>query len=154
MQNGAMNIGYESLYYLSEGVPVRNDATSLGYESLYTSKQNKEDIMNEIVTNQNKSEYEKELEYFKRKTEEMYEIFMGKRKDYGPTTTKTFEEYGIVAMLVRMEDKFGRLKRLSVRETVPHYESIEDTLMDLANYCIITLLEMAKQREKERHDNR
>lgn len=152
-----MNIGYESFYDLSYWtVPVGNDATSLGYESLYTAKQNKEDTMNEMATNQNqnKSEYELELEYFKRSTEEMYEIFAGKRKDYGPTTTKTFEEYGIVAMLVRMEDKFGRLKNLSMRETVPNYESIEDTLMDLANYCIITMLEIAKHREKERHDNR
>lgn len=141
--NGAMSIGYQSFYDLS-GDTRQNSATSIGDKII---KQNKEDIMNN-------TEYENELAYFKHKTEEMYKIFEGKRKDYGPTTTKTFEEYGIVAMLVRMEDKFGRLKSLTMQGAAPHYESIEDTLMDLANYCIITLLEMAKQNAKEIGDNR
>ena len=40
---------------------------------------------------------------------------------------------------VRMYDKLARLSNLGDNDT-PNYESIEDTLIDLANYAIIGLL--------------
>ena len=40
---------------------------------------------------------------------------------------------------VRMYDKLARLSHLGDNDT-PNYESIEDTLIDLANYAIIGLL--------------
>ena len=44
-------------------------------------------------------------------------------------------------LLVRMHDKMARLENLTGKSQAnPNYESIEDTLMDLANYAIIGLM--------------
>ena len=44
-------------------------------------------------------------------------------------------------LLVRMHDKMARLENLTSKSQAnPNYESIEDTLMDLANYAIIGLM--------------
>ena len=41
---------------------------------------------------------------------------------------------------VRMYDKLARLNNLVDTGDTPNYESIEDTLIDMANYAIIGLL--------------
>ena len=41
---------------------------------------------------------------------------------------------------VRMYDKLARLNNMAGKDATPNYESIEDTLVDLANYAIIGLL--------------
>jgi hypothetical protein len=41
---------------------------------------------------------------------------------------------------VRMHDKLARLNHLVGKGDTPNYETIEDTLVDLANYAIIGLL--------------
>jgi len=41
---------------------------------------------------------------------------------------------------VRMYDKLARLNNLLDNGNTPKYESLEDTLLDLANYAIIGLL--------------
>ena len=88
---------------------------------------------------------EQEIEIFDNYLEELSNTFRKKRADYGPTTTETFEKFGPVSMLIRMHDKLGRLDNLlGNNQTAKVYESIEDTLMDLANYCVITLLELRK----------
>ena len=44
---------------------------------------------------------------------------------------------------IRLEDKLNRLKSLNFSRTIKvKNESIEDTLMDLANYAIMTLIEL------------
>lgn len=91
---------------------------------------------------------EQEIEVFKAYTSEMVEIFARKRADYGPTTTETFEKFGPLSMLVRMHDKLGRLDNILTGKQVPYYEGASDTLIDLANYCLITMLEIRKCAEK------
>lgn len=89
---------------------------------------------------------EKELDIFKAYTSKMNDIFTAKRHDYGPSTTDTFKRYGAVSMLVRMRDKLNRLDTLLVEKVNQKVndEQIEDTLLDLANYSIITILELCK----------
>lgn len=94
--------------------------------------------------------YEQEVEMFNEMTKEMCEIFARKRHDYGPSTTETYEKFGPVSMLVRMHDKMGRLDNLicnNMQERVLD-ERIDDTLMDLANYALITILERRKAAAK------
>jgi NTP pyrophosphatase (non-canonical NTP hydrolase) len=91
-----------------------------------------------------------EIEMFRDITERMSAIFADKRQDYGPTTTETVEKFGPVAMLVRMYDKMGRLDNLLVKGNVNHVgEKVQDTLLDLANYAIITIIELHKQDMKK-----
>lgn len=70
-------------------------------------------------------------------------LYEKKNHDYGDSFGQSFRDYGLLAGLIRMEDKFNRLKTLARgagQEVVD--ESITDTLRDLANYAIMTLLEM------------
>lgn len=94
---------------------------------------------------------EREVEIFADIEKHMLDIFRRKRADYGPTTTETFEKFGAVSMLVRMHDKLGRLDNLALRENRPFVvqESIQDTLIDLANYAIIMLIELEKIKMQE-----
>ena len=80
----------------------------------------------------------------------MSTTFAKKRHDYGQTTTETYEKFGPVSMLTRMHDKMGRLDNLLVTGDVNLVsdEKIEDTLLDLANYALITIIEMRKQEMK------
>ena len=90
--------------------------------------------------------YEKEVELFTNYTQNMREIFAKKRHDYGPSTEETFNKFGMVSMIVRMQDKLNRLYTLSKSNDSAVDESIEDTLLDLANYAVITLLEIEKDK--------
>ena len=92
-----------------------------------------------------------EIEMFNEITARMRLVFADKRQDYGPTTTETVEKFGLGAMLVRMYDKMGRLYNLLVKNTENHVgEKVEDTLLDLANYAIITMIEMRNQEMKKK----
>lgn len=74
------------------------------------------------------------------------DIYAAKNNDYGDSFGKSFEKYGITAALVRMEDKWNRLNALtSGAKQMVGNESIKDTLLDLANYCIMTVMELEKE---------
>lgn len=86
-----------------------------------------------------------EIKAFKAMTEKMYETFKKKRHDYGQSTTELFNEFGPIAMYIKMYDKMSRFKNLM--NNLNNYvedESIIDTLLDLANYALITILEYQK----------
>ena len=74
---------------------------------------------------------------------EMLEIYEHKNADYGNSFEQTCDEFGIVAALVRMNDKMQRIKKLGMFKQLNGEvadESIIDTLTDLANYAIMTRL--------------
>ena len=73
--------------------------------------------------------------------EELNEIYARKNHDYGDSFGKGYAEYGIVMAVIRLEDKLNRLKSLIKAESLVKDESINDTLMDLANYAIMTVIE-------------
>jgi hypothetical protein len=90
--------------------------------------------------------YEQECEIFKNITDRMNDVFERKRHDYGPTSEHTYKKFGLVSMYIRMYDKLGRLESLCQKEPKVVEESVEDTLLDLANYAVITLLEVEKDK--------
>lgn len=68
-------------------------------------------------------------------------IYQRKNNDYGDSFAKLRNEIPN-AILVRIYDKYSRLKTLiEGKEQLVKDESIDDTLMDLANYCIMELVE-------------
>lgn len=87
-----------------------------------------------------------EITMFKELTTQMSDTFAKKRHDYGQTTEETYKKFGPVSMLTRMHDKMGRLDTLLVSGDKNYVEDerVEDTLLDLANYALITILEMRK----------
>ena len=73
--------------------------------------------------------------------EDLNEIYARKNHDYGDSFGKGYAEYGMVMAVIRLEDKLNRLKSLIKAEALVKDESINDTLMDLANYAIMTVIE-------------
>ena len=72
---------------------------------------------------------------------ELNEIYAQKNHDYGDSFGKGYAEYGMVMAVIRLEDKLNRLKSLIKAESLVKDESMNDTLMDLANYAIMTVIE-------------
>ena len=70
---------------------------------------------------------------------ELATIMLKKHEDYGPMNIAGAPGGAMNGLRVRMYDKLARLSHLGDNDT-PNYESIEDTLIDLANYAIIGLL--------------
>lgn len=80
--------------------------------------------------------------------DELNQLYARKNHDYGDSFHQTFVEEGLAMTRIRLGDKFSRFKTLSKliaadggQQQVTD-ESIRDTLMDLANYAIMTILEM------------
>lgn len=73
---------------------------------------------------------------------DIHELYYTKNKDYGDAFTQSLDKHGSIAALVRMEDKWNRLSNLLSNEKEGYIksESVEDTLIDLANYAIMTAL--------------
>lgn len=81
------------------------------------------------------------VEKFYELTHEMATTYLHKNKDYGNSFDKSIDQYGLVAAIVRMSDKMNRLDNLikSSNQEVKD-ESLQDTLLDLANYALMTIL--------------
>ena len=83
---------------------------------------------------------EQALDYYDRYAKASLELMKAKNHDYGDSFNTTLNKYGPVASLVRMEDKLNRLSALLKDKAAIPEESVKDTLMDLANYSVMTLL--------------
>lgn len=77
--------------------------------------------------------------------EELKDLYKRKNADYGDSFHKTFIEEGMAMARIRLTDKLERFKRLTKSgEQNVKDESIRDTLIDLANYAIMTIVELER----------
>ena len=81
----------------------------------------------------------KEIKDLERILGELSTTMIRKHADYGPMNIAGAPGGPMNGLRVRMYDKLARLSHLGDTDT-PNYESVEDTLIDLANYAIIGLL--------------
>ena len=88
-------------------------------------------------------------EKLERIASDIIQILEKKNADYGNSFFATRDEYGIDAFLVRITDKFNRLKSIATRGTF-YFESYTDTIKDIIGYCLLELvyLEDATTEEK------
>lgn len=70
----------------------------------------------------------------------MADTYEKKNADYGDSFGQTCDEFGIIAAIIRMNDKMNRIKQLSKKNALVTDESIKDTILDLANYAVMTLM--------------
>ena len=78
------------------------------------------------------------------------QLYASKNADYGDSFGETYQKLGIISALTRISDKYNRLISLSTKpeeERKVKDESIQDTLLDLSNYCIMTVIEMEAEKE-------
>ena len=73
-------------------------------------------------------------------------LYEKKNRDYGDSFHKTYLEESMAMARIRLTDKLERFKKLT-REGGQEVkdESIRDTLIDLANYAIMTVMEMDRE---------
>ena len=81
---------------------------------------------------------------------ELNDIYAKKNADYGDSFHTTYAEEGMAMPRIRLADKLSRFKKLSRNQTDIQVkdESIRDTLIDLANYAIMTVLEMDDEKKE------
>lgn len=76
------------------------------------------------------------------------EIYEQKNRAYGNSFGDTYKDLGIISAVTRINDKFNRLKTLAKNKEINQGdESIADTLLDMANYCIMTYMELQNEKE-------
>ena len=74
------------------------------------------------------------------------DIYERKNHDYGDSFHLSYVEEGMAMPRIRLGDKFNRFKNLTrTNERLVDDESIRDTLLDLANYAIMTIIEMERE---------
>lgn len=79
---------------------------------------------------------------FERITKGMFEIYKKKNHDYGNSFDQSLDKFGLIASVVRLGDKMNRIESLVNKEAQVKDESIRDTILDMANYCIMTAMWM------------
>lgn len=86
--------------------------------------------------------YPKNVTMFKQVTEELFNLYVIKNHDYGDAFNKGMNELGPVYGISRLFDKMNRLIALHGKEDEAQVldEKYEDTLLDLANYAIMTIV--------------
>ena len=75
-------------------------------------------------------------ESMKKVYDENYQTFLKKNADYGSSFEESLNEFGEVAGIVRISDKYRRLVNITKNENKV-LESKIDTLKDMANYCLM-----------------
>lgn len=81
-------------------------------------------------------------EKFSQITSELLETYKAKNKDYGDSFAKLFEEYGMAYSIIHLQEKINRIKSLQKKSNEVKGETYVDSLKDLANYAILTLIEL------------
>lgn len=88
------------------------------------------------------------LEQHKILLQQIHDTYVKKNHDYGDSFSRSFKKYGLVAAMVRMEDKWNRLDNMaSGAEQKFADETIRDTLLDLAGYCVMTTMELDREKD-------
>ena len=131
-------IDEDNLFNITTGVDYRN----------IPDIENLKSCVEEITDYCNTSTSKTDADRFKDITKIMSDIFIRKNHDYG----NSFAQQRLRrkdSILVRLYDKYLRIEQLMNSEAKVKDESIEDTLLDLANYCIMEVVERYIEREAE-----
>ena len=72
----------------------------------------------------------------------MADTYARKNADYGDSFHASVQKYGLIAALTRMSDKWNRLENLMLHGNGQVNESITDTLIDLAAYALMTVMDI------------
>ena len=80
---------------------------------------------------------------------QIHAIYKQKNAAYGDSFGETYRKLGIISAVTRITDKYNRLVNLATHNDVSvGDESLEDTLLDMANYCLMTVIELEKQEDE------
>lgn len=86
-----------------------------------------------------------ETDRFKKITDEMSDTYKAKNQDYGNSFSNLFKECGMTYAYGHMKEKLERVKSLMKDEAKVKGEGMKDSLLDLANYAILTVMELERK---------
>lgn len=93
-------------------------------------------------------EYNKQVEQFKALTSEMIATYTRKNRDYGNSFAHMCKEYGHTYPIIHLEEKLARIKSILLNgDNAVKGETAVDSLLDLACYSIMTIMELQEQQE-------
>ena len=73
-----------------------------------------------------------------------------KNSDYaGNDALENLRQFGTLGIVVRLSDKFARIKNLVQKEPSVKDEKLEDTLMDIINYAALAIIMNEENKELE-----
>lgn len=151
-------VSLESVVRTVEGIPwyrISNGTMSAGAHDRTDGWYKAEEIL-DALENILEAEYVKTTECISLEPEnvvhhraicnELNSLYEKKNGDYGDSFHKTYLEEGMAMARIRLTDKLERFKKLT-REggQAVKDESVRDTLIDLANYAIMTVMEMDRE---------
>jgi hypothetical protein len=111
------------------------EAFTRGWVSSREGKSSEQGSVSKATPNQEFAEVVWEI------MDEVGNLLITKQLDYGPGNINNAFGGPINGLLVRIGDKFERLKNLFKKDKViPQHESIEDSFKDLANYAVIGIM--------------
>ena len=87
------------------------------------------------------------IERHKELLDNLHTLYVTKNRDYGDSVHDTYMKYGITSFLVRLEDKLNRARTISRKEQLVKDEKLMDTLLDMANYAILAVMELEEESE-------
>ncbi len=127
-----------------EGNRLYNISRGVDYSNIPNVEKLKESL--ESISDEYEYIPKSEADKFSDITRNMVEVFKKKNHDYGNSFEESLNEEGLAASRIRIGDKWRRFKTLSKGEKAQvNDESLRDTLLDMANYAIMTVMWLDKQ---------
>ena len=81
--------------------------------------------------------------------DDIHATYLQKNAAYGDSFHQLYEDLGIISAVTQITHKYNRLKTLAKNKDInTDDETIMDTLIDLANYCILTAMEIERENSK------
>lgn len=95
-------------------------------------------------------QHQQKVNAFEDVTINLRNLYDAKNRDYGDSFGQSFQKWGLPMACIRLGDKLNRLESFAQKKDMKvEDESVEDTLMDMANYAIMTLVELNMRKKKE-----
>ena len=94
-------------------------------------------LINQLIESDHKLKHHEEL------CDQIHETYRIKNADYGDSFGSVYRKLGMVSALTQITHKYERLMQLGLSDKQQvKDESLKDTLLDLANYCLMTVMEV------------
>lgn len=80
--------------------------------------------------------------------QELHDTYLRKNADYGDSFAALYAEFGPTYAIAHIVEKTARIRALLKHTANVSGESMRDSLMDLANYAILTVMEIDRGSEE------
>lgn len=134
----------------AKGEPCEEWIKAHPYEAARLMGYDVVDDLLEPTKHKEEANMDQKVQLHKKICNELTALFERKNHDYGDSFHQTFAEEGWPMVRIRLSDKLHRFKALTRGDSQQvQDESLRDTLMDLANYAILAMMEMDRRERDE-----